>query len=234
MSFVKKMAKIVAVDAALKATSKLAKEPKDKLNTQNEDNLLYTNKSIDFDESTEALYVAQDATKNKFNKLNNEFKIYDKNKQLKYTTYKKILSAKYSLSIYDMDKNKVGSITKSLVAVRSPISTEIKPKDFVIEILGEKIGKIKSASLLKKEKFKIGFNNWIIEGNLIGSKYKILNGKKRIANISRKMFELGYSHLVTFTDIQDELVVLMIVLAIIVSNNIDEKEALKDSNHSYY
>ena len=49
---------------------------------------------------------------------------------------------------------------------------EARPVDFVFEIAGKKAAKLKSTWSLTKGKYLMD-NGWIIEGNIIGWKYKI-------------------------------------------------------------
>ena len=72
-------------------------------------------------------------------KLKEDFKIYDQNENLKYIVKGKLLSATHDLSVYDSTgKIKLGQVVQKLISLRSPLSIESHPQDFVIYIKGKK------------------------------------------------------------------------------------------------
>ena len=143
------------------------------------------------------------------------FQIFDENQEVKYVVKGKLASATHHLSIYDKaGKNKLGEVKEKLIAWRSPFSMEAHPQDFIIELNGKKIGKIKSRFAFGKRKFEFDFNGWIIEGNVLGFKYKVLDGKDIIMEVGQKLLYTGDTYFIDITNPENELLCLMIALAI--------------------
>lgn len=149
-------------------------------------------------------------------RIKETFEVYSNNKEIRYIVKGKLLSLKHQLSIYDhTGKNKLGEVRESLIALRMPlINMEKKPKNFVLFIGGKRIGVIKTKFSLLHNKFKIGFNNWTIVGDLFGLKYKIKENDKTIMEVDQ---QISFSKDLYYLDIaeeKDELLCLMIALVI--------------------
>ncbi len=166
-----------------------------------------------------------------------KFNVYDEYENVKYAVRGEFLSIKHHLHIYDVHGNEIGSVKEKLISMRSPFSSELDPKDFVFEIGGKKIGRMKSKGGFGKTKYEVGFNNWHIEGSVFGWKYKILDGKNEVANISQKLLFFGDTYVISFTEKRYELIILMLVLALDIANapkKSDEfKETLRHKSHDW-
>ena len=143
------------------------------------------------------------------------FKIYDERENVKYLVKGKLVSATHNLTVYDAKgKNVLGRVREKLVSLRSPLSLEMSPKDFVIELGGKKLGKMKSRFAFGKRKFEFTFNNWILEGNILGLKYKVLDGKEIVMEVSEKVWTIGDTYYVDISNPDNELLCVLILLAI--------------------
>jgi uncharacterized protein YxjI len=121
-----------------------------------------------------------------------KFKVYDKNENVKYTV-------KNHKKIYDTFGKNIGIVKK-------------KRKDFIFEAYGETIGKLKS---IGRQKYKADFNDWQIDGDVLQWNYKIFDRNGSVANIiSRKFLNFTGTYVVTYPDIRNELMVLMVVTAL--------------------
>ena len=148
-------------------------------------------------------------------KIRESFQIYDSEENVKYIVKGKLISATHNLTIYDSTgKNKLGEVKEKLISLRSPLSLESHPQDFVLYINGKKLGKIRSRFSFAKPKFKCDFNNWIIDGNFIGSKYKVTNEKKIVMEVDKKIALREDLYFVYIINSEDELLCLMIALTI--------------------
>ena len=127
----------------------------------------------------------------------------------------KIASAKHHLSIYDQSgRNKIGEVKEKLIAFRSPFSFEGRPTDFVIKLHGNKVGKIKSRFFFGKRKFIFKPYNWLIKGDVFGFKYKVLCDKDIVMEVDQKFVLSGDTYFLDIFNPQDELLCLMVALAI--------------------
>lgn len=143
------------------------------------------------------------------------FQIYDERENVKYVVKGKLVSATHDLTIYDATgKVVLGRVKEKLISWRSPLSMEAHPQDFVIEMGGKKLGKMKSRFSFGKRKFKFTFNEWSLEGNILGLKYKVLNGKEKVMEVSQKVWTIGDTYFVDIAEPENELLCILILLAI--------------------
>ncbi|HVI39843.1 MAG TPA: LURP-one-related family protein [Anaerovoracaceae bacterium] len=157
--------------------------------------------------------------------------VYDENREIKYTVKGELASIKHHLHIYDVKGKELGMVKEKLIALRSPISLESNPVDFIIEIGGKKIGIVKSRWAFRKQKYEVDFNGWRIEGNVFGWKYKIFNGNEEIANISQKLLYFGDTYVINFLDPKNEFVVMMLVIALDAANAPKKSEEMRRTSH---
>ena len=157
--------------------------------------------------------------------LVDRFNIYGENQKIKYTVKGKKSSKKRQLEVFDAWGRYIGLLKEKLYAHRGPFSLEAAPIDFSVEIYGRKYGKIKSTGGIINRKFKIDFFGWNIKGNVLSGNYSVVKGKEEIARISRKWG----TYVLTFFDIQNELLLLMIVIALYSDSAPDKSEVRKDT-----
>ena len=144
------------------------------------------------------------------------FSIFDEKEKVKYIVKGKLISATHDLTVYDATgENVLGRVKEKLISVRSPLSFERCPKDFIIEMGGRKLGKMKSRFAFGKSKFEFTFNKWVLEGNILGLKYKLLNEKKeKIMDVSSKVLAIGDTYYLDIVNPENELLCVLILLAI--------------------
>jgi len=157
--------------------------------------------------------------------LVDRFDVYNENQELTYTAKGKWLSRKRQLEIFDAKGKYVGLLKEKLFAFRGLFSFEASPVDFTVEIYGKKLGKIKSKGGIVNRKFKIGFNGWNVKGNAFSGNYTIVKGKEEIASVSRKWG----MYVLSFFEKQNELLLLMIVIALYADSAPDKSNIRKHS-----
>lgn len=159
------------------------------------------------------------------------FNVYDENKNIKYVVKGKLLSSTHKLAVYNNNGAKIGEVNEKKFAIRSPFSIESKPKDFVVKLYNKKIGTIKSKFSFGKSKFQFDFNGWKIDGNFIGSNYKVKDDKGTIMEVSIKFLFGTDPYFIDIFNPEDELLCLMVALAIDSSHTTkseDNKAARKE------
>jgi len=157
--------------------------------------------------------------------LVDRFDIYDDNQKLIFTVKGKRLSSKRQLEVYDARGKCIGLLKEKLFAMRGPFSFEASPVDFTVKLYGKKLGKIKSKGGIVNRKYKIGFNGWHIKGNVLSGKYSVVKGKEEIAKVSRKWG----TYVLSFYEKHNELVLLMIVIALYSDSAPDKSDIRKRS-----
>ena len=104
-------------------------------------------------------------------KLKETYYIYDRDKKVRFMVKGERLSLKHHLHVYDATgRTELATVKEQLISLRSPLSLESNPKDFIIEVGRKKIGKVKTKASFAKQKFDITFNGWNVEGDIIGKK----------------------------------------------------------------
>lgn len=148
--------------------------------------------------------------------LKETYYIYDQNQQVRYTVKGELLSMKHHLHIYDATERKeLATVKEKLIAVRTPFSLDSQPKNFVIEVKGKKIGKVKTKASLTKRKFDVTFNDWSVEGDVFGKNYKILDKDGNVVMVaSQKYSYVNDMYFVDITNPDNELYCVLILLAL--------------------
>ena len=149
-------------------------------------------------------------------KLKETYYIYDHKQQVRYMVKGELLSMKHHLHIYDATgRNELATVKEKLIAVRSPLSMDSNPKDFVIEVGGKKIGKVKTKAAFAKQKFDVTFNDWTVEGDIFGKNYKVLDKDGNVIMIaSQKLSYVNDMYFVDISDPKDEFYCVLILLAL--------------------
>ena len=161
---------------------------------------------------------------------NETYDVYDENREVKYTIKGEMTSIKRHMHVYDSYGNKLGMVKEKLIAWRLPLTLGANPIDFEIEVNGRSLGKVKSRWALGKQKYEVNYNGWHIEGDLLGAKYKILNGSEEIAQVSLKFFNWG-GYVATYPNLQNEIPILMLVLAIEAANAPKRSKKMRHTIH---
>lgn len=159
------------------------------------------------------------------------FSVFDSYESIRYTVKGEFAPIKRHFHIYDPNGREVAYVKEKLLSLRPSAIVEVNPVDFTFEIPGREAIHMHSRWSALKEKFCVS-NGWYVEGALTGWKYKIFNADGNVvANISCKLLYWGDTYLVCFPEDADELLILMIVLAIDVAHAPKKSEELKETIH---
>ena len=158
------------------------------------------------------------------------FYIYDSAQDIKYSVKGEFTSIKHHLHIYDAAGREVAFVKEKLAALRPSAILEAHPTDFDLEIGGRRIGRLQSKWSVGKRRYALD-NGWEVEGDVIGWRYKITSRGKTVATIGMKPLSWGDTYLITFPEGENELLLLMTVLAVDISNAPKRWEELKDTIH---
>lgn len=137
------------------------------------------------------------------------YDIYDEAGNVKYVVKAEIFSFGHQLHVYDAFNNEVGQINQKLFTFLP---------QFEIQIGGRLCGTISKQFTLFSPKYEIDFNGWRIEGNFLGWDYDVYAGCSPIIHISKELFHWGDTYVIDFANPQDELMGMMLVVAIDAAN----------------
>lgn len=160
-----------------------------------------------------------------------QFSVFDSAENVRYTVKGELTSIKRHFHIYDPRGKEVGYVKEKLMTLRPSAIIESSPIDFTFDIPGRKAIHMSSKWSLIKEKFRVN-NGWYVEGKLPGWKYNIFDADGNIvAKISYKFLAWGDTYLITFPEDADDLLILMIVLAIDIAHAPKKSDDLKETIH---
>lgn len=137
------------------------------------------------------------------------YDIYDEFGEAKYFVKAEVFSIGHVIHVYNRFNEEVGCIRQKLLTFLPA---------FEIEIGGQYLGKIKKEFSLFRPKYQLEFNDWRIEGNTFGWDYEVVSGNKVIMTISKELFHWGDTYSINVLDDANELIGLLIVIAIDAAN----------------
>ena len=143
------------------------------------------------------------------------YDIYDESEQIKYVVKAEIFSFGHQLHVYDATGNEIGMIKEKLLT--------LLPR-FEIEMNGCTCGTISKQFTLFRSKYEIDCNGWRVEGDFLGWNYDVYEGCSSIIHISKEPFHWGDTYVIDFVNPADELMGLMLVIAIDAANCSEEKK----------
>lgn len=89
---------------------------------------------------------------------------------------------------------------------------------FEIVIGGQVVGTIRKKFTLFSQNYHVDFCGWQVEGNFLGWDYRVFQGNRQVAAISKELFHLSDTYVLRFADPADEIPGLLLVLAIDAAN----------------
>ena len=138
-----------------------------------------------------------------------KFDIYDEQGNVKYFVKGEIFSLGHQMHVYDAYDREVGSVHQQLFTFR--------PK-FDIVMGGVTRGTIVKQFTFFKEQYDVDFNGWYVQGDFMDWDYDVYAGNRPIIHISKELFTWGDTYVIDVENPADELMGLMLVLAIDAAN----------------
>ncbi len=137
------------------------------------------------------------------------YDVYDEDGKVKYFVKAEFFAMGHVLHVYDKSEQEVGSIRQKLLSF-VPV--------FEIEVNGRTMGRIEKKISLFWPKYDIDFNGWRAEGDFMGWDYDVYSGRSAAVHISKELFHWGDTYVIDYSDPADELMALLLVIAIDAAN----------------
>lgn len=137
------------------------------------------------------------------------YDIYDEGGNAKYFVKAEMFAFGHQLHVYDSNRNEIGMIKQKLLTFLPA---------FEIEIGGMTRGRIQKQLALLRPKYEIDFNGWRVEGDFLGWNYDVYAGGRPVIHISKELFHWGDTYVIDFDDPADEVMGMMLVIAIDAAN----------------
>lgn len=137
------------------------------------------------------------------------YDIYDEAGNVRYIVKAEVFALGHQLHVYDANMNEIGQINQKLLTFLP---------QFEIEIQGQVCGTISKQFTLFCPRYDIDFNGWRVEGDFLGWDYDVYAGCSAIIHISKELLHWGDTYVIDITDSKDELMGMMLVIAIDAAN----------------
>lgn len=137
------------------------------------------------------------------------YDIYDEAGNVRYVVKAEVLAFGHQLHVYDAYQREVGQIHQRLLT--------FLPR-FEIEIEGKLCGTIEKQFTLFHPRYEIDFNGWRVEGDFLGWDYDVYDGCSSVIHISKELFHWGDTYIIDIANPKDELMGMMLVIAIDAAN----------------
>lgn len=137
------------------------------------------------------------------------YDIYDEAGNVKYFVKADFFTWGHQLRVYDVYQNEIGMIKEKIFTLLP---------EFEIEMGGRVMGTIQKEFTFFKPKYDVNFNDWHVEGDFLGWDYDVYAGCSSIIHISKELWHWGDTYVIDFANPADELMGLMLVIAIDAAN----------------
>lgn len=137
------------------------------------------------------------------------YDIYDEQENPKYFVKAEFLTLGHQLHVYDREKREIGMVKQRFLTFLP---------SFDIEINGKEFGNIQKQFSFFKPKYELDYNNWRCEGDFLAWDYDVYSGCSVVVHISKQPFHWGDTYVIDIADPQDEILALMLAIAIDAAN----------------
>ena len=138
------------------------------------------------------------------------YDVYDEYESPKYYVKAEFFTLGHQIHVYNKRTDQeVGAIYQKLLT--------LMPK-FEIEMYGRIIGMIQKQFTLFHPRYEIDCNGWSVDGSFWGWDYDVVCGSSSIMHISKEPFRWGDTYVIDFQNPADELMGLLLVIAIDAAN----------------
>lgn len=137
------------------------------------------------------------------------YDIYDESGNKKYFVKAEFFTLGHRLHVYDTADREVGMVREHVMSLL-PV--------FDIEVEGVLQGSIQKKFTFFCPKYEIDFNGWRVEGDFLGWDYDVYSGCSVAVHISKELLHWGDTYVIDFANPTDELMGLMLVIAIDAAN----------------
>lgn len=137
------------------------------------------------------------------------YNIYDEQGNVRYTVKSEIFALGHQLHVFDAMGNEIGKISQRVFTLM-PI--------FDIEATNGIRGSIQRKFTFLQPKYEVDYNGYRVEGDFLGWEYDVYQACSVVMHISKQILNWGDTYVVDILDPNDEMLGLMLVIAIDAAN----------------
>ena len=138
-----------------------------------------------------------------------KYDIYDENGNVKYTVEEEVFTLDHPLHVYDKSGREIGQVNEEFMSF---------PKRYEIVMNGVVRGSIQKQFTFFFQKYDVDFNGWHVEGNFLDWDYDVFSNGSPIIHINKEWLAWGDTYTIDFENPADELMGIMLVVAIDAAN----------------
>ena len=148
--------------------------------------------------------------KQKLISIGDDFWIENAKGQKVYKVDGKALRIRKTLEFEDMNGKKLAQIKERLLSIKDTMVIE--------DASGRDIATVKKALIAPlRDKWNVnvkGGDDLVVQGNILDLEYSIKQGRKKVAEVSKKWFAIADTYGVEIADGQDDILILAIAIAV--------------------
>ncbi len=133
------------------------------------------------------------------------YDIYDEWGNKKYFVKSEAFRLTHQIHVYDLAGNEIGLVSQRLFTFLPT---------FDISIGGRNYGSIKKEFTFFKPSYSVDYGGWQCSGDFLSWNYDVTSGGRTVAAISKQLFSWGDTYFLDIANSQDEIMALMLVIAI--------------------
>lgn len=137
------------------------------------------------------------------------YDVYDEQGEPKYFVKAEFFSLGHRIHVYNRNGQEIGMIQEKLLTMM--------PK-FEVKVMGKYAGVIEKRFTFFKPKYEIDYNGWRVEGDFLGWEYDVMSGCSAVMHISKELLHWGDTYVIHFQNPEDEIMGLLLVIAIDAAN----------------
>ena len=129
---------------------------------------------------------------------------------MKFLIKQRVFSWSDTFDIYDEYENKKYFVQAEFLSLGHRLH--------VYDMNGHEVGLIKEKVLTFLPEFELDYNGWHVEGDFLSWNYDVYEACSAVIHITKEPLHWGDTYVIDFLDPKDELMGLMLVLAIDAAN----------------
>ena len=137
------------------------------------------------------------------------YDVYDESGNPRYFVKAEFLSLTHQLHVYDQYQNEIGVVSQRFFTFLP---------QFDIQMGGRVVGSIQKKFSFFHPQYEVDCMGWRVEGDFLEWEYDVFKGCSRAAHITKELFHWGDTYVIDFADPADEVMALLLVIAIDAAN----------------
>ncbi|MBO5238667.1 MAG: hypothetical protein J6B50_07830 [Lachnospiraceae bacterium] len=137
------------------------------------------------------------------------YDIFDEQGNAKYFVKAEFLALGHQLHVYDAGQREIGNIQQRIISFLPT---------FDIETVNGIVGSIQKKFTLFHPEYEVNYNGYRVEGDFLGWEYDVYQGSSVVMHISKELLNWGDTYVIDILNPRDEILGLMLVIAIDAAN----------------